>query len=91
MQPVKVDVEWSSDKLNNLPKSGVYSTVAKFPEDKAWPSDAWSIVLEIPVSGNSSEIFARFLMPNAPWNRLKPGCKFELYEGFKLTAKVTVL
>ncbi|WP_157903135.1 hypothetical protein [Cupriavidus malaysiensis] len=95
-ESVKVHVQWLPEKMVNLPSSNTYSTVAKFPEDAAtWPNEAWSVVLEFDspeiahaVSFNAT---ARFLMPTAPFERLKPGCVFELYEGFKRTAIVRVL
>lgn len=93
--PVKVNVVWSEGKMERLPSGTSYATVAKFAEDAdTWPREGWSVVLDFP-SGSaltrSFEAFARFLMPNAPWGRLKRGCVFELYEGNKLTATVTVL
>jgi hypothetical protein len=93
--PVKVNVVWSKEKMGTLPAGANYSTVAKFAEEeKSWPSDAWSVVLEfVPTSAlnRSFEATARFLMPNGPWGRFKSGCVFELYEGKTRTATVTVL
>jgi hypothetical protein len=94
--PVKVRVVWCPEKMNHLPSSLSYSTVAKFSEDAAhWPDTAWSIVLDFPAPEvphfKTFECMARFLVPSAPWEKLKTGCLFELYEGFKKTADVTVL
>ncbi len=80
-ESVKVRVQWSPEKLANLPSSNTYSTVAKFSEDAAtWPSEAWSVVLEFdsPVVAHAASFnaTARFLMPTAPIERLKPGCIF---------------
>lgn len=92
--PVKVNVVWADVKLSRLPTSASYVTVAKFAEDaEAWPREGWSIVLEFQpenARARSFEATARFLMPNAPWERLKSGCIFELYEGTRKTATVTV-
>ncbi|MFC5473995.1 hypothetical protein [Paraherbaspirillum soli] len=93
---VKVRVTWCSEKMKHLPSSRSYSTVAKFAEDaEHWPDTAWSIVLDFSSSvvahAESFEATARFLVPDAPWERLRSGCVFELYEGFKKAASVTVL
>ncbi len=94
---VKVLVKWSPEKMAHLPSSCTYSTVAKFEEDAAhWPEKGWSVVLEFPAPpdvshAESYKASARFLVPNAPWERLKTGCVFDLYEGFKRTANITVL
>lgn len=93
--PVNVNVAWADNKKERLPTSSAYITVAKFAEDsELWPSEGWSIVLEFKHENSiarSFEATARFLVPNAPWSRLKTGCVFELYEGFQKTATVTVL
>jgi hypothetical protein len=93
--PVKVNVVWADEKMGRLPSGTSYATVAKFAEDaETWPSEGWSVVLDFPptsAEARSFEAAARFLMPNAPWSRLKTGCVFELYEGNKRTATVTVL
>ena len=93
---VKVLIEWSPEKLLHLPTSGSYSTVAKFSEDADyWPNQAWSVVLEFEPLEISSPVLCegtvRFLVPTAPQERLKTGCEFDLYEGFKKTASVKVL
>ena len=91
---VPVVVRWSTDKRKNLPTSGKYITVARFAEDRApIGSDAWSVVLNIhgDVSAEPCRADAHFLMPNAPHDRLKPGARFELLEGDKMTAQVEVL
>jgi hypothetical protein len=74
----------------------VYSTVARFPEDReTWLEDAWSIVLESDpppsVQGNPSTGAVYFLADSAPQERLKAGATFELYEGARLVAEVQVL
>ena len=94
--PVKVFVKWSPEKMEHLPLSCSYITVAKFAEDADhWPAECWSVVLDFPspeiAHAPSFEATARFLMPTAPWERLKTGRTFELYEGFKKTATVTVV
>lgn len=92
--PVKVTVVWSKDKMGRLPSGTSYTTVAKFTEDaNRWPNEGWSVTLDFPHGSaqvRSFDATARFLMPNAPWGRLKQGCVFELYEGYKMAATVTV-
>ena len=85
-------VHWSAEKLNNLPTSGQYITVARFPEDTS-ASEAWSVVLEIKgdIRARPCKAEVRFLMPNAPHERLKSGTRFELLEGNKVTATVEVI
>jgi hypothetical protein len=93
--PVKVNAVWAEQKMARLPSGNSYATVAKFVEDAdAWPSKGWSVVLDFSPGSAQDRSFAataRFLVPNAPWDRLKAGCVFELYEGTKRTATVTVL
>jgi hypothetical protein len=89
----EVNVIWQGDKANHLPTGLQYITVAKF--DESWIDEAWSIVLnfEIPPSqqGNPSKGYAKFLMPNAPLDKLFSGQLFQLYEGNVLVAKVEVI
>ena len=92
--PVKVNVIWSKEKMGCLPSGTSYITVAKFAEDTdIWMNEAWSVALDFPVGSAQTCLFAaraRFLVPEAPWERLKVGCVFELYEGTRKTALVTV-
>lgn len=91
--PFRVSLKWESHKMTNLPSSGVYSTVARFDTNLDWPNTASSIVIEFDENSDSSETVectARFLAPEAAV-LLKRGEIFELYEGFKRSAVVTVL
>jgi len=92
---VDVNVKWCGAKALNLPQSNQYVTVAKFNEDLTWQNEAWSIILEFKVTpkeqGNPSNGSARFLMQNAPSERLRVGAEFDLYEGDSLVAKVKVI
>ena len=94
-EKVPVTVTWESCKLNNLPLGKEYITVSRFEEDKNWKLEAWSIVLEFEIppfeQGNPSIGKAGFLVEDAPFHRLQEGVKFELYEGAKKAAVVTVL
>ena len=65
-----------------LPTGKQYATISRFTEDAgAWLQEAWSIVLEFDeppsVQGNPSIARARFLVEQAPVDRLKPGHAFE--------------
>jgi hypothetical protein len=96
MKPaVKVHVAWTEEKTERLPRGISYATIAKFAEDAGtWFSEGWSIVLEFPPGSalaRSFEAHVRFLMPGAPWGRLRAGCVFGLYEGDARSAVVTVL
>ena len=89
-----VVVHWSNEKRKSLPTSGQYVTVARFPEDgDAWGTDAWSVVLQIQgdVRAQPCKADARFLSPDAPQERLRPGARLELLEGNRVTAIVDVL
>jgi hypothetical protein len=94
MKTVHVITNWKGKKAINLPEGKKYITVAKFPEDKNWPHEAWSMVLEFEIipkkQGNPSKAMAHFLFNEAPQERLIGGNKFELYEGADLVAKVEV-
>jgi len=95
--PVRARVDWTCEKrAARLPQGTSYSTVARFAEDGGqWPpQEAWSIVLTFAPGAAHGATFAAtasFLVADAPWERLKPGCSFDLYEGLKKTATVTVL
>lgn len=96
MQIVEVLVTWLASKVAKLPQGHQYITVAKFEEDKdTWEQEAWSIVLEFsePPSkqGSPSHGTARFLVENAPTERLVTGKKFGMYEGRAKVAEVEIL
>ena len=96
MKIVEVIVTWLASKAAVLPHGHQYITVAKFEEDKdTWEKEAWSIVLEfseIPAKqGNPSRGTARFLVENAPIERLVSGKKFEMYEGKTKVAEVEIV
>lgn len=86
----KVRVTWEDWKKNNLPMSGKYSTLAKFPENFSMsPNEFWSVNL---VFLDSVEIaMANFLSADGPHDWLKLGCQFEMWEGSRPSAKVEVL
>ena len=95
---MKVRVHWvpaDQGGRTTLPTGNTYSTVARFPEDTHWPEEAWSIVLESVPSpaeqGSPSIGKVRFLVDEAPQERLRIGRSFDLYEGARRVATVEVL
>ncbi len=94
-KPVAVALKWDEWKLAALPESGQYVSVAKFPEDaESWPHEAWSVVINLlqpDSSPRNATGTARFLVPGAPQKRLQPGRTFEMFEGARRSATVTVL
>jgi hypothetical protein len=96
MMTVDVLVTWMAYKAANLPLCSQYITVAKFEEDEGtWNKEAWSIVLDFDeppaLQGNPSRGKARFLIENAPVERLVTGRKFGMYEGVTKTAEIEIL
>lgn len=87
---VNVKISWSEWKMNSLPQE-FYSTVAKFDDGK-FPREAWSVKLQIgdQVQENVWNGVAEFLSADAPYI-LKPGVQFELMEGIRAAATVTVV
>ncbi len=69
-----------------LPPRG-YATVALF-EAPGGPCEAWSIVV-YPQEKRSREerVLVRFLMDDAPDDRLQPGSRFTLTEGARVVAR----
>jgi hypothetical protein len=76
------------------PTGSRYSTVAKFDvQGEAWRENAWSLVVEFPVSPDFNvpqEVRVSFLA-DGPSELLVPGSRFELVEGTKVVAKGTIL
>jgi hypothetical protein len=95
---VSVKVDWipvEEGGRSSLPAGLKYSTVSRFKEDgDNWQKQAWSVVLEFERSpleqGNPSYGKARFLVEDAPEDRLSPGRTFELFEGAKKVAYVEI-
>lgn len=88
-------VYWEElDRSNWPPPSREYSTVSRFKEDTDWPEEAWSVVLHFDEppqeQGSPSRGTVRFLVPDAPQDRLKPGASFDVYEGRVKTATVEI-
>lgn len=78
------------------PPGPTYSTVARFEHlASQWPCEAWSVVLTItapPEEDGTMVTGIRMLMgDDAPIELLRPGSKFELYEGRKCVARGEVI
>lgn len=98
---VKARIHWLSSDAGGraAPPTGPrYSTVARFEADTSdWSDIAWSIVAEFDVPPTASqETIARIWLlahdrPGAPEHFLRPGSRFELFEGRKLVATGEVI
>lgn len=89
-------VYWEDLDRPTWPPSGSkYSTVSRFDEDTDWPDKAWSVVLHFDESphqqGSPSRATVRFLVTDAPQERLVVGAKFSVYEGRTKTATVEIV
>ncbi len=95
---VQAKIQWvpaEAGGRRQLPHGSGYSTVARFEDDAAsWPGVAWSIVLERnePADAALETVAAiRFLVSDAPSQLLRPGSRFELFEGHRVIAHGQVL
>ena len=81
----------------DLPATLRYVGISRFPEDgDRWPDGAWSVELrfdEPPPEQGTQESSARvrFLVDEAPHNRLHRGAVFNLYEGPQRVADIEVV
>lgn len=73
-------------RQKHLPSNTRYCPIIVFPEAKT--DDAWSAeILTNSINDNNESIIdISFLFSDAPFELLKPGAKFELYEGKKMVA-----
>ena len=71
----------------NLPQNAKYCPIIVFPNGKAKGTWSAEILTNSINDSNESIISISFLFPDAPFELLKPGAEFELYEGNKLVAK----
>ncbi len=92
-------VNWLHTSKNgklSLPHSLRYIGIGRFEEDgPGWPDGSYSVVCSFiePPSEHGSPIEAKvkFLVENAPHERLAPGVRFRLYEGPHEVAAIEVL
>ena len=77
------------------PGAGRYIAVARFDDPRAdWSNAAWSVVLELhgPADADAVSVAdARFLVPEAPHDLMRPGNHFELFEGNRRVAEVDLI
>lgn len=84
-----VKVKWFSPSeggRKSSPPVGKYFSVARFPDDKIWQKNAWSVVLELssPEDIDGYKISCGsldFMVENAPKEKLEKYDSFEIYEG----------
>jgi len=95
---VMAKICWMSREAGGreVPPSGPrYSTVARFDRLRdMWPDNAWSIVADFVGSMDEERCIlarVRFLSEKAPHDLLSVGSSFDLFEGPRLVARVTVL
>lgn len=96
-----VRVYWRSPEERGkraLPPTLRYVGLSRFPEDSdAWPDEAWSVELRFDQpppeqpTGTPSYGRVRFLVDDAPRERLHSGARFELYEGPTCVADVEIV
>ena len=94
-------IKWLSPEAGGRkepPAGPIYSTVVHFEDDTTnWPETAWSLVVELkepPDKSLESSATIWFLAhnhPETPDHFLRPGGRFELFEGNKLVAKGKIL
>ena len=91
MPRVPVSIAWADWKLSNPPTGDKYSTVSRFPGDDA-QGDLWSVTLYFD-SMRTGAVWrgeAEFLSAEAQTSKLSSGAVFELLEGERVAAVVTV-
>ena len=80
-----ISIKWVSHQnggRRNPPPGGTWYATTRFPSD----SNTWSLVFELTASvasldGPESSGHVRFLVDNAPVDRLHQGSTFEVFEG----------
>ena len=88
---MEAHVSWVSydkgGREKHMPANAKYCPIIVFPGEKM--NGTWSaeILVKSVIDNNESTIDISFLFDDAPFELLKPGADFELYEGSKLVAK----
>lgn len=90
-----VNVKWAEWKGISLPSSGWYSTLARFPGDDE-RVERWSVTVKFSGDqprevGSTWRGIASFLSEDAPHDFVREGVVFELREGDRASATVTIL
>jgi len=93
MKTARAFIHWVPEDQGGrrLPPSGPdYSTLVRFVPDAWPPAEAWSLVVHKIRCIDSPDCWlvdVRFLVPEAPQDKLVSGRDFELYEGWKRVAR----
>jgi len=97
-KPVTARIEWIGPEAGGReapPVGPRYSTVARFEGQADWPREAFSLVVERKSNDHGDAEWiatVSFLVPeNAPDDFLRPGARFELFEGGRRVAAGQVL
>ncbi|QCT21072.1 hypothetical protein FEM41_16180 [Jejubacter calystegiae] len=96
---VHVKIVWVSFQeggRKSVPPEGRYFSVARFPDDINWQNNAWSVVFELEAPEESidetvSYGTVKFLVDNAPTEKMAEFSSFDIYEGPKKVAQVIIL
>lgn len=97
MQKARIKLCWlpiEKGGKESLPLGTTYSTVVHFLDDKTWPDEAWSVVInfeDVPDKARCVEADLSFLSPDGPAYFLKEGAEFELFEGRQVVATEEVI
>ena len=74
-----------------LPQSTKYCPIIIFPNEEMKGTWSAEILINSMNDNNKAFIDLSFLSPDAPFELLKPGAEFELYEGKKLVARGVII
>jgi hypothetical protein len=101
MRAHRAIVEWEPPTVRgkqSLPPTSVYRAASRFPQNAhEWPSGSWTVEVkfEVPppeqINQTISQGTIRFMMEDAPHERLHEGATCELFEGLLRVARVSVL
>lgn len=87
---MEANVSWvpfeEGGREKRMPQNTRYCPIIVFPRKKVDGKWSAEILTDSVNDKNESIIVISFLFPDAPFELLKPGAKFELYEGKKLVA-----
>jgi hypothetical protein len=93
----RAQFRWMDGKRIDAPRSGQYSTASRARGDDDWlDGPTWSLVVEFPKDAKASRdgtfsVQVRFLVADAPSEELRSGAVFELMEGPRVAAEVTII
>lgn len=92
---MEAHVSWTpfekGGREKHLPQSTKYCPIIIFSNEEMRGTWSAEVLINSINDNNESSIDISFLFPDAPFELLKPGTDFELYEGKKLVAKGTII